>query len=149
MAREDCTHNDIIIIIIVGSVASGKTAFLMTLLGEMNGVQQQQQGIQEKMFGFVPQHPFVISGTIRENILMGRIFSKSRYDTVLKQTTLLAVRTFLFSLLHTIFLFQRHIYLLSTGYQSLPLKRSYRCWRERCNTLWRTETKNFSGSSFV
>eukprot|EP00392_Amoebophrya_sp_AT5.2_P009684 g9712.t1 len=74
------------VVAVVGSVGSGKTSLLLSLLGSMvryngqvkyNGGRNRKSRTSEgphstRMFGYVPQKPFVISGTIRENIVMGR-----------------------------------------------------------------------------
>ena len=60
----------------MGPVASGKTAFLLSILNEM----KSSRADESAKFGYVPQHPFIISGSVRENILCGRAFSQTSPD---------------------------------------------------------------------
>jgi len=55
---------------IVGAVGSGKTTLIMGLIGELEPVTGAIAC--HKSLGYVPQHPFVFSGTILENVLFGR-----------------------------------------------------------------------------
>ncbi|MGE0172626.1 MAG: ABC transporter transmembrane domain-containing protein [Oligoflexales bacterium] len=63
---------------VVGPIGSGKTTLVKTLLGDLplaKGVISfscELQG-QAPRFGYVPQEPFLINGTIRENILLGQV----------------------------------------------------------------------------
>ena len=66
---------------VTGSVGSGKSSLLMAILGELpaiNGTISFNGTI-----AFVPQIPWVFSGTIRDNILFGRSFDKNRYHEIL------------------------------------------------------------------
>ena len=66
---------------ITGPVGSGKTSLLMAILGELptiNGTVSVDGRI-----AYVPQLPWVFSGTIRENILFGRPFDNGRYFEIL------------------------------------------------------------------
>ena len=66
---------------ITGPVGSGKTSLLMAILGELptiNGTVSVDGRI-----AYVPQLPWVSSGTIRDNILFGRPFDNGRYFEIL------------------------------------------------------------------
>ena len=66
---------------ITGPVGSGKTSLLMAILGELptiNGTVSVDGRI-----AYVPQLPWVFSGTIRDNILFGRPFDNGRYFEIL------------------------------------------------------------------
>lgn len=68
------------ILAVVGHVASGKSMLLDTLLG---GGPVARAGARLAIcdsVGFVPQEALIVSGTIRENVLMGRPFDKRRFD---------------------------------------------------------------------
>eukprot|EP00760_Papus_ankaliazontas_P009919 PhM_4_TR14158/c0_g1_i3/m.51459/K05673/ABCC4; ATP-binding cassette, subfamily C (CFTR/MRP), member 4 len=66
---------------VVGSVGSGKTMFCMTLLQEAyvtKGRLSVPRGV-----AYCAQEPFLISGTVRDNILFRRPFDEQRYLSVL------------------------------------------------------------------
>eukprot|EP00939_MAST-03C_sp_MAST-3C-sp1_P000360 g360.t1 len=78
-------------IAVVGAVGSGKTALLLALLGEMSGDDAHRAMLRrskDRTFGYCPQHSYVMSGSIRSNILMGRDFDAQRYRAALERTTL-------------------------------------------------------------
>jgi ATP-binding cassette subfamily C (CFTR/MRP) protein 1 len=71
---------------VVGPTGSGKTSLIAAMLGLLLGVsedddsQQQQQQVQ--VYGstaYVPQAPFILGGTVRENILFGRPWDAVKY----------------------------------------------------------------------
>lgn len=67
---------------VCGSVGSGKSSFLCTMLGEIPLV----SGAVTKVYGtrsYVPQSPWIQSGTVRENILFGKQMQKDFYENVL------------------------------------------------------------------
>jgi ABC-type multidrug transport system fused ATPase/permease subunit len=85
--------------IIVGSVGSGKTALLNSLLGEttlldgkifMVNDQGDRELCEEDLatgltdtIAYCPQAPWLIGATIRENILFGRAYDEKRYSEVI------------------------------------------------------------------
>ncbi|XP_057748917.1 putative ABC transporter C family member 15 isoform X1 [Arachis stenosperma] len=67
---------------VCGSVGSGKSSLLCCMLGEIPLV----SGTLIKVYGtrsYVPQSPWIQSGTIRENILFGKEMNKDFYESVL------------------------------------------------------------------
>ncbi|XLR07617.1 hypothetical protein HN51_062541, partial [Arachis hypogaea] len=67
---------------VYGSVGSGKSSLLCCMLGEIPLV----SGTLIKVYGtrsYVPQSPWIQSGTIRENILFGKEMNKDFYENVL------------------------------------------------------------------
>ena len=64
-------------------VLGQKSPFFLSLLKEM----KLQEGVFEWNMGediaFVGQRPWIINGSIKENILMGRPFKEKRYKKVL------------------------------------------------------------------
>ncbi|KAJ1401992.1 P-loop containing nucleoside triphosphate hydrolase [Sesbania bispinosa] len=67
---------------ICGSVGSGKSSLLYCMLGEIPLV----SGAVTKVYGtrsYVPQSPWIQSGTVRENILFGKQMNKDFYENVL------------------------------------------------------------------
>ena len=67
---------------ICGSVGSGKSSLLQTLLGNLV-VQSGELDINGKV-SYASQDPWVFDGTIRQNILFGREMDINRYDKVIK-----------------------------------------------------------------
>lgn len=66
---------------VTGSVGSGKSSLLMAILGELPAINGTI------LFGgtvaYVPQIPWVFSGTIRDNVLFGRRFDEAKYHEIL------------------------------------------------------------------
>lgn len=70
---------------LVGTVGSGKTTLIESVLGELDVVEGVVEvAVRRRGVGYVPQHPVVISGTIVENIIFGRPFDRSEVDRVLE-----------------------------------------------------------------
>jgi ATP-binding cassette subfamily C (CFTR/MRP) protein 4 len=70
------------IVCIVGAVGCGKSSLLLALLGELD-----TRGVQHCALpfgaGYAAQAPFVLSDSVRDNIIAGRPFNAARYATVL------------------------------------------------------------------
>ncbi|KAK7359418.1 hypothetical protein VNO77_01378 [Canavalia gladiata] len=67
---------------VCGSVGSGKSSLLCCMFGEIPLV----SGAVTKVYGtrsYVPQSPWIQSGTVRENILFGKQMHKDFYENVL------------------------------------------------------------------
>jgi ABC-type transport system involved in cytochrome bd biosynthesis fused ATPase/permease subunit len=85
--------------VIVGTTGAGKTSILLTLLGEMKrnlgeySIPEHHLGphpVQEKSdVVYAPQSPWLMSATIRENILFGEEYDEARYYQVVKACALL------------------------------------------------------------
>ncbi|KAL1106588.1 hypothetical protein V6Z11_D04G215300 [Gossypium hirsutum] len=74
-------------IAICGSVGSGKSSLLCSILGEIPRI----SGAVIKVYGkkaYVPQRPWVQTGTIRENILFGKDMDDAFYERVLEACAL-------------------------------------------------------------
>ena len=65
---------------ITGAVGSGKSSLLAAILGELP-LQRGEISYYGKL-AYVPQIPWVFSGTIRENILFGLPFNKEKFQQV-------------------------------------------------------------------
>ncbi|XP_073010335.1 ABC transporter C family member 13 isoform X3 [Typha latifolia] len=75
-----------LLVAIIGEVGSGKTSLINSILGEMqliHGVVHSHGSI-----AYVPQVPWILSGSLRDNILLGKQFDARRYGEVLKACTL-------------------------------------------------------------
>ncbi|KAL7542622.1 hypothetical protein ACHAXR_012333 [Thalassiosira sp. AJA248-18] len=72
------------VLAVVGSVASGKSTLIQGLLGDVGS----HEGTTISMtsgcnVSFAAQTPFILSTTVRENILFGSSYDKERYEKVL------------------------------------------------------------------
>ncbi|CAF1514132.1 unnamed protein product [Adineta steineri] len=76
------------LIIIIGSIASGKSSLLMTLLGEMQITNGKISYNKNSRLCYVPQEPWVFSGTIRENILFGLDYDAQKFNRCIHATAL-------------------------------------------------------------
>ena len=65
------------LVAVVGSVGSGKTSLLCSLVGVGMTATRGSAWCVDSL-GYVPQAPFVLSGTVLENILMGRELEEER-----------------------------------------------------------------------
>ena len=66
----------------------------MAILGELE-LQQGQRNIQGSV-AYVPQESWVLSETVRKNIILDSDFDKQRYNTILKACTLDVVSLYLY-----------------------------------------------------
>ncbi|OMJ90037.1 hypothetical protein SteCoe_7719 [Stentor coeruleus] len=69
------------LIVVVGPVGSGKTSLLMSLLGEM--INKSGSVSVKGKIAFASQEPWIISGSVKENIIMGRKFDEELYEKCL------------------------------------------------------------------
>ncbi|KAK3751067.1 hypothetical protein RRG08_044643 [Elysia crispata] len=74
------------LVAVIGPVGSGKTSLLMTILGELP-IQSGSIRAQGKI-AYVSQHPWIFSGSLRQNILFGESFEKARYDKIIRISAL-------------------------------------------------------------
>ncbi|XP_045447338.1 ATP-binding cassette sub-family C member 10 [Melitaea cinxia] len=68
---------------IAGPVGSGKTSLLMAIIGEMikqSGDIQMPEYLNS--FGYVSQQPWLVRGTIRDNILFGKPYDEAKFRSV-------------------------------------------------------------------
>lgn len=83
----------------VGKTGSGKSTFLNLLMGMLeptqgrilvNGVNLKDIDIEcyRGLIGYVPQETFIVNTSIKENILLGRKYNKSRFQKSLKLVVL-------------------------------------------------------------
>jgi len=69
------------LVVVVGSVGSGKTALLLSILGELPSYSGSVS--LGGTVSYVPQHPWIISDSVRDNITFGVDFDNSRYQRAL------------------------------------------------------------------
>ncbi|CAF3478851.1 unnamed protein product [Rotaria socialis] len=68
------------LIIVIGSIASGKSSLLMTLLGEMKMIGGAVKLNRNARFCYVPQESWIFSDSIKENILFGMEFNEKKFN---------------------------------------------------------------------
>lgn len=67
-----------------GPVGGGKSTFLRGILGEAPPVDTDTQIQVRGELSFVPQTPFILNDTLRENILFGRPYDEYRFNRVVR-----------------------------------------------------------------
>ncbi|PHH77501.1 hypothetical protein CDD82_3482 [Ophiocordyceps australis] len=76
------------LVCIVGPVASGKSSVLRALLGDMELVEALSYQLKMDTIGLVPQTAWLLSETVRDNIVFGRRFDGPWYGEVLLRACL-------------------------------------------------------------
>ena len=74
--------NTVDFISIVGPVGSGKTTFLVAILKELE-VKQGEIRTRGRI-SYVEQEPFILSETVKNNILFGHPYDESKFNEVLE-----------------------------------------------------------------
>nr|AIU41639.1 ABC transporter family protein [Hevea brasiliensis] len=73
-------------IAIIGEVGSGKSSLLSAILGEMWLIHGSVHS--NGSLAYVPQVPWILSGTVRDNVLFGKSYESKRYSDTLKACAL-------------------------------------------------------------
>ena len=69
------------LVMVIGSIGSGKSTFLMSL---MNEIPITKGSIKlNGRIAYVAQDPWIVNGSIRDNILFGREYDKNKYKTII------------------------------------------------------------------
>ncbi|KAK0751378.1 P-loop containing nucleoside triphosphate hydrolase protein [Schizothecium vesticola] len=83
------------LVCIVGPVASGKSSVLRALLGDMQLLHARSFSLRQPLsppssspLAFTPQSPWLLSDTVRENIVFGRPLDRMWYEEVLARCCL-------------------------------------------------------------
>ena len=71
------------VLAVVGEVAAGKTTLIQGLLGDIPSSDDSSITISGKRIAFAGQTPFILSSSVRDNIIFGSLYDKKRYDEVL------------------------------------------------------------------
>ncbi|GBG27380.1 ABC transporter, putative [Hondaea fermentalgiana] len=74
------------LVAIVGKVGSGKSSLLSSILGSMF-LDEGSVRLTNKI-AYIPQKPFIMSGTARENVLMGHPFEEEKFNRILHASAL-------------------------------------------------------------
>ncbi|KAF3326222.1 ABC transporter C family member 13 [Carex littledalei] len=75
-----------IFVAVIGEVGSGKSSLINSILGEMRVTQGNISSCGS--ISYVPQVPWILSGTLRDNILLGEALDAERYREVLQACAL-------------------------------------------------------------
>ncbi|KAL7520054.1 hypothetical protein ACHAWX_004806 [Stephanocyclus meneghinianus] len=67
---------------IIGEVGSGKSAFIQMLAGELPPSSGAIKRKRDSTIAYAPQDPWIMDGTVRENIVLGRPFDADFYDSI-------------------------------------------------------------------
>ncbi|XP_075219902.1 sulfonylurea receptor isoform X2 [Lycorma delicatula] len=69
--------------IVIGKIGSGKSSLLNALLGEMKCISGSVVWNKNSRIAYVTQKPWLMNGSVRDNILFGRSFKDHRYNRVI------------------------------------------------------------------
>lgn len=69
------------LILIEGPVGSGKTSLLLTILGEMSITEGTLK--RSGTISYVEQEPWILSGTVVENIILKHSFDQTKFDRII------------------------------------------------------------------
>ncbi|KAF1002288.1 putative ABC transporter C family member 15 [Apium graveolens] len=72
---------------ICGTVGSGKSSLLSSILGEVTKVSGTVKVSGTK--AYVPQSPWILTGNVRENILFGNSYDSTKYDRTIQACALI------------------------------------------------------------
>lgn len=84
----ECTLGELTVV--SGPVGSGKTSFILGLLGEMRLLQGEICLPRDQGVAYVSQTPWLQNATIKNNILFGFEYNEARYKSVLEACALAA-----------------------------------------------------------
>jgi ABC-type multidrug transport system fused ATPase/permease subunit len=73
---------------VIGRVGSGKSSLINSLLGETTLTEGTLAIDGSVPIAYVPQEPWIINASVKDNILMGAEYNKPRYDSVVKACAL-------------------------------------------------------------
>eukprot|EP00656_Telonema_subtile_P005076 TRINITY_DN12303_c0_g1_i2.p1 TRINITY_DN12303_c0_g1~~TRINITY_DN12303_c0_g1_i2.p1 ORF type:complete len:771 (+),score=156.87 TRINITY_DN12303_c0_g1_i2:1-2313(+) len=70
---------------VCGEVGSGKSSLLYACCGELNRIRGIATPVTGKV-AYVPQVPFIVSGSIKDNVLMGRELNEHRMQSAIQRS---------------------------------------------------------------
>uniref|UniRef100_A0A1B6GIW2 Uncharacterized protein n=2 Tax=Cuerna arida TaxID=1464854 RepID=A0A1B6GIW2_9HEMI len=73
---------------VVGNTGSGKSSLLSAILGEMPCIRGVVKWTKGSSIAYVSQKPWLLNGSVRDNIVFGRAYSGRRYSRVVSATAL-------------------------------------------------------------
>jgi ABC-type multidrug transport system fused ATPase/permease subunit len=68
------------LLVVVGAVGSGKTTLLLSLMGELSKIEGDFDSLGK--FAYAEQEPWIISATLRDNIIMDKPYQEEFYKAV-------------------------------------------------------------------
>ena len=71
------------LVAIVGAVGAGKTSMLNAIIGEMTAMAPESTRVTAASVSYCSQKPFIVSGSIQDNILFGSELDEDWYATVI------------------------------------------------------------------
>jgi len=74
------------LVAVVGKIGSGKSSFINAILGQL--IASNSNPRLNGRIAYIPQEPFLMNDTIRNNILFGKSFEQEFYDHVMKLSQL-------------------------------------------------------------
>ncbi|ORY53612.1 P-loop containing nucleoside triphosphate hydrolase protein [Rhizoclosmatium globosum] len=69
---------------VVGAVGSGKSSLLNAILGEMNAYAGTQVAVRPPKIAFCTQQPYILSGTVRDNVTFGLPYDAAQFKKVIE-----------------------------------------------------------------
>ncbi|KAJ3122663.1 Multidrug resistance-associated protein 4 [Physocladia obscura] len=73
------------LVTIVGPVGSGKTSLLNAILGEMSPLNSTTKiAVRSQKIAYCTQTPYILSGTVRDNVTFGLAYDSARFVEVIK-----------------------------------------------------------------
>ncbi|KAK7729787.1 hypothetical protein SLS53_009203 [Cytospora paraplurivora] len=76
------------LVCVVGPVASGKSSIFRALMGDMQPIQERNCQVNTHSLAYAPQSAWLLSETVRENIIFGRPYDQAWYEQVLTRCCL-------------------------------------------------------------
>lgn len=76
------------LVAVCGIVASGKSSFLYSLLGEMNRISGKVNISGDLRIAYVSQQAWIQNATVRDNILFGSPYDEDKYNRVIEACAL-------------------------------------------------------------
>ena len=75
--------------VLIGKIGSGKSSLLYSILGEMRVKDvEKTKVVVNGTVGFLSQNPWLINGTVKENILLDKTYNEERFAWALKYSAL-------------------------------------------------------------
>ncbi|XP_042910121.1 ATP-binding cassette sub-family C member 8 isoform X2 [Parasteatoda tepidariorum] len=74
--------------IVVGPIGSGKSSLLSAVIGELHQISGSVNWNSSPLIAYVPQKPWLVNATLKENILFGQPYDGRRYHQVIQACAL-------------------------------------------------------------
>lgn len=77
------------LVAVVGSVGSGKSSLLSSILGDLVRIEGEVYVDQNSSLAYVPQEAWILNTSVKENILFNKVVNEDRYQKVLDACALI------------------------------------------------------------